>query len=63
MKKGAKHHLSGRRIDPKPLTGEREFAVAPVVRDFQLGHSPAEVRGRLDRLCADLSLDRDRALG
>jgi streptomycin 6-kinase len=25
-------------IDPKPLAGEREFAVAPIVRSFELGH-------------------------
>lgn len=25
-------------IDPKPLTGEREFGVAPIVRSFELGH-------------------------
>ena len=40
-------------IDPKPLAGEREFAVAPIVRSGELGHSQAQVRGRLDRLCAD----------
>ena len=48
-------------IDPKPLVGEREFSVAPIVRDFDLGHSKAEARGRLDRLTADLDLDRERA--
>src|SRR3989442_1459934 len=26
-------------IDPKPLLGEREFSVAPIVRSFELGHS------------------------
>ena len=26
-------------IDPKPLVGEREFAVAPIVRDFELGET------------------------
>ncbi|MEU6206948.1 aminoglycoside phosphotransferase family protein [Micromonospora musae] len=50
-------------IDPKPLVGEREFAVAPVVRDAALGHSPAAARHRLDRLGAELGLDRDRARG
>jgi streptomycin 6-kinase len=25
-------------IDPKPLAGEREFSVAPIVRSFELGH-------------------------
>jgi streptomycin 6-kinase len=50
-------------IDPKPLAGEREFAVAPIVRSFELGHSRRHVLRRLDRLCAELDLDRDRALG
>ncbi|WP_421120639.1 aminoglycoside phosphotransferase family protein [Aquihabitans daechungensis] len=50
-------------IDPKPLLGERELAVAPIVRDFQLGTGRAQVLGRLDRLTAELGLDRDRALG
>ncbi len=48
-------------IDPKPLAGEREFAVAPIVRSFELGHSRRDVRHRLDRLCDELSLDRRRA--
>jgi streptomycin 6-kinase len=50
-------------IDPKPLIGEREFAVAPIVRSFELGHSKREVLYRLDRLTADLGLDRERARG
>lgn len=50
-------------IDPKPIVGEREFAVAPVVRSFEFGHSPSEVVGRLDRLCRELHLDRERARG
>ena len=48
-------------IDPKPLAGEREFAVAPIVRSFELGHSREQVMRRLDRLCDELSLDRRRA--
>ena len=48
-------------IDPKPLVGEREFSVAPIVRDFDLGHSEADARARLDRLTAELGLDRERA--
>lgn len=48
-------------IDPKPLAGERELGVAPIVRDFQLGHTRAEVRRRFDRLTAELGLDRERA--
>jgi streptomycin 6-kinase len=50
-------------IDPKPLTGERELAVAPIVRSFELGHSRRAVIGRLDRLTSELGLDRDRARG
>ena len=38
-------------IDPKPLAGEREFAVAPIVRSAELGHSKRDVLYRLDRLC------------
>lgn len=48
-------------IDPKPLLGEREFAVAPIVRDPELGHSRKDVLHRLDRLTSELGLDRDRA--
>ncbi|HSC73194.1 MAG TPA: aminoglycoside phosphotransferase family protein [Gaiellaceae bacterium] len=48
-------------IDPKPLRGEREFGVAPIVRDYVLGHSRREVVRRLDRLTSELGLDRDRA--
>jgi streptomycin 6-kinase len=50
-------------IDPKPLVGEREFAVAPIVRSPELGHSRRAVAGRLDRLTSELGLDRDRARG
>jgi streptomycin 6-kinase len=50
-------------IDPKPLAGEREFSLAPIVRSFELGHSRRAVRRRLDRLSADLDLDRERARG
>jgi streptomycin 6-kinase len=50
-------------IDPKPLAGEREFNVAPIVRDYALGHSREHVLRRLDRLCDELDLDRERALG
>jgi streptomycin 6-kinase len=48
-------------IDPKPLVGEREFAVAPVVRGAELGHGRREVLYRLDRLTGELGLDRERA--
>ena len=50
-------------IDPKPLAAEREFAVAPIVRSFELGRSKRDVFYRLDRLCAELGLDRERARG
>ncbi len=48
-------------IDPKPLIGEREFAVAPIVRSCELGHSRTEAVDRLDRLSERLGLDRERA--
>jgi streptomycin 6-kinase len=48
-------------IDPKPLLAEREFAIAPIVRSPELGHSKRAVLHRLDRLSADLDLDRERA--
>ncbi|HLT62427.1 MAG TPA: aminoglycoside phosphotransferase family protein [Microlunatus sp.] len=50
-------------IDPKPLLGEREFGVAPIVRSGELGHSRRQALTRLDRLCGDLGLDPDRARG
>lgn len=50
-------------IDPKPLVGERAFAVAPIVRSFELGHSRVQVLNRLDRLAAELGLDRERCRG
>jgi streptomycin 6-kinase len=50
-------------IDPKPLLGERELGVAPIVRDYVLGHSRAEVLRRLEYLTSRLDLDRERALG
>jgi streptomycin 6-kinase len=50
-------------IDPKPLVGEREFAVAPIVRSYEFGHSRRDVLARLDRLTSDLGLDRERARG
>jgi streptomycin 6-kinase len=48
-------------IDPKPLVGESELSVAPVVRSYELGHARELVLRRLDRLTADLDLDRERA--
>ncbi len=50
-------------IDPKPLAAEREFAVAPIVRGGELGHSKHDVLYRLDRLSAELGLDRERVRG
>ncbi|MCG5455010.1 aminoglycoside phosphotransferase family protein [Micromonospora sp. PSH03] len=50
-------------IDPKPLIGEREFSVVPMVRGPELGHSPAAVRHRLHRLSTELGLDRERVRG
>ena len=50
-------------IDPKPLLGEREFGLAPIVRGAELGHSREHVLHRLDRLSRELGLDRRRACG
>ena len=50
-------------IDPKPLRGEREFALAPIIRSFEFGHSERSTRFRLDRLSSELGLNRDRVLG
>src|SRR4051794_29583996 len=50
-------------IDPKPLAGEREFAVAPIVRSWELGDAKADVLYRFDRLTSELGLDRERARG
>ena len=48
-------------IDPKPLVGEREFSIAPVVRSYEFGHSQKATVDRLDRLSNALRLDRERA--
>ena len=60
--------LSARRepwlaIDPKPLVGEREFGLAPIVRSVEFGHSHALTLRRLDHLTSELGLDRRRAIG
>ena len=48
-------------IDPKPLVGEREFGLAPIVRSFEFGHGREELRRRLDHLTSNLGVDRERA--
>lgn len=50
-------------IDPKPLRGKREFALAPIIRSFEFGHSERATRSRLDRLSSELGLNRARVLG
>jgi streptomycin 6-kinase len=50
-------------IDPAPLIGEREFTLATIIRCPEFGHTEAQVCLRLDRLTADLGLDRERARG
>ena len=50
-------------IDPKPLAGEREFAVAPIVRVVRARPSRRDVLHRFDRLTSELGLDRERARG
>ncbi len=49
-------------IDPKPVVGPIDFAVAPVVRSFEFGHSHAAVTRRFDRLVDELELDATAAL-
>ena len=48
-------------VDPKPLVGELAFALAPIVRSAELGHSRAAVVHRLDFLSDALHVDRERA--
>ena len=48
-------------IDPKPLLAEREFSLVPIIRSAELGHGRKQVLRRLDRLTAELGLDRERA--
>ncbi|NND90039.1 MAG: aminoglycoside phosphotransferase [Granulosicoccus sp.] len=50
-------------IDPKPLVGEREFGLSPVIRSFEFGECKQQVLGRLDRLTQELGLDRERSRG
>ena len=50
-------------IDPKPLRAEVEFAVAPIIRGAELGHTREAVVRRLDRVTEALCLDRERACG
>lgn len=48
-------------IDPKPLVGDPAFALSPIVRSFEFGHSKTQTLYRLDRLSEELALDRERA--
>ena len=48
-------------IDPKPLVGEREFGLAPIIRSRELGVGRLEALRRLDQLTSELGLDRERA--
>ncbi len=50
-------------IDPKPLRGEREFALAPIFRSIEFVHLEKPTRTRLDRLSCELGLNRARVLG
>jgi len=52
-------------IDPKPLAGERAFDLASLLRDRRPDlaadpHPARRVRRRVDRLSADLDVDRER---
>jgi streptomycin 6-kinase len=48
-------------IDPTPLIGEREFALAPITRSDELGGTRADALYRLERLTSELGLDKERA--
>lgn len=48
-------------IDPKPLIGDPAFALSPIVRSFEFGHTRSAALYRLDRLSEELDLDRERA--
>ena len=48
-------------IDPKPLAGEKELSLAPIVRGHEFGHSRSDVIHRLDTLTTALHVDRERA--
>jgi streptomycin 6-kinase len=50
-------------IDPKPLTGEREFGIAALVRGGELSHRRDFWHHRLERLSTDLGLDSDPTRG
>jgi streptomycin 6-kinase len=47
-------------IDPKPLVGEKELSLAPIIRGYEFGHSRTDVIYRLDKLSTALRLDRER---
>lgn len=50
-------------IDPKPVLGERELSLAPLIRSDELGAGPEHLRRRVARLTSELGLDRGRAVG
>ena len=50
-------------IDPKPLIGECELSLAPIVRSAEFGHSEDAAITRLNRITEALELDRERAIG
>ena len=58
--------LSARRepwllIDPKPLLAEREFALAPIIRSAEFGHSRKAVLRGSTASAPSYGLDRERA--
>ena len=48
-------------IDPKPLVGERELSVAPIVRGSELGAGRQATLRRLRHLTSELGLDLERS--
>jgi streptomycin 6-kinase len=48
-------------IDPKPLVGEREFGLSPIIRSDEFGRTKSDACYRLDRLSSELGVDRERS--
>jgi streptomycin 6-kinase len=48
-------------IDPKPLVGDREFSLSPIIRSRELGDTRQSMIARLDKLSNELGLNRERA--
>lgn len=49
-------------IDPKPLSAEPAFGLAPVISAWEFGHGREQVRQRVEILTQRLRIDLDRAI-